>query len=36
MGDAGRRRVREAFDLEQMVSKIEQVYRNLIAGRPES
>jgi len=33
MGEAGRRRVREAFDLEQMVSKIEAIYRDLIAGR---
>jgi len=32
MGEAGKRRVREAFDLEQMVSKIEQVYRGLIAN----
>ena len=32
MGEAGARRVREAFDLEQMVSKIEEVYRELGAG----
>jgi len=31
MGAAGQRRVREAFDLEQMVTKIEQAYRGLIA-----
>ncbi len=31
MGAAGRRRVREAFDFEQMVTKIEEVYRSLIA-----
>jgi glycosyltransferase involved in cell wall biosynthesis len=33
MGRAGQRRVREAFDLEQMVSKIEEIYRRLIAER---
>jgi glycosyltransferase involved in cell wall biosynthesis len=32
MGAAGQRRVRDAFDLEQMVTKIEQAYRNLIAA----
>ena len=31
MGEAGRQRVRQAFDFEQMVSKIEAVYRRLIA-----
>jgi glycosyltransferase involved in cell wall biosynthesis len=31
MGAAGQQRVREDFDLEQMVTKIEQMYRNLIA-----
>ena len=31
MGAAGRRRVREAFDFEQMVSKIEEVYRRVIS-----
>jgi glycosyltransferase involved in cell wall biosynthesis len=30
MGEAGARRVREAFDLEQMVSKIEAMYRGLL------
>jgi glycosyltransferase involved in cell wall biosynthesis len=35
MGAAGQQRVREAFDLEQMVTKIEQMYRNLIAGHGE-
>lgn len=29
MGEAGARRVRDAFDLEQMVSKIEGIYRRL-------
>lgn len=33
MGAAGQKRVREAFDLEQMVSRIETVYRRLLAGR---
>jgi glycosyltransferase involved in cell wall biosynthesis len=33
MGAAGQRRVREAFDFEQMVSKIEAIYRDVIAGR---
>lgn len=32
MGAAGRRRVRDAFDFEQMVSKIEAVYRRVISG----
>jgi len=31
MGERGRRRVKEAFDFEQMVSKIEDIYRSLIA-----
>jgi glycosyltransferase involved in cell wall biosynthesis len=31
MGAAGQRRVREAFDLEQMVSRIETIYRSLVA-----
>ena len=31
MGAAGRRRVRDAFDFEQMVSKIEEVYRRVIS-----
>jgi len=31
MGEAGQRRVKEAFDFEHMVSKIERVYRGLIA-----
>jgi glycosyltransferase involved in cell wall biosynthesis len=31
MGAAGQQRVKEDFDLEQMVTKIEQTYRNLIA-----
>jgi len=31
MGAAGRRRVRDSFDLEQMVSKIEEIYRRLIS-----
>jgi len=33
MGEGGRRRVKEAFDFEQMVSKIEAIYRSLIAGQ---
>lgn len=33
MGEAGKRRVQEAFDLEQMVTKIEDVYQRLIAAR---
>jgi glycosyltransferase involved in cell wall biosynthesis len=32
MGEAGQRRVKESFDFEHMVSKIERVYRGLIAG----
>ena len=32
MGAAGQRRVREAFDLEQMVSRIETIYRKLVTG----
>ena len=36
MGEAGRRRAREAFDLEQMVTKIERIYRDLIAERAPS
>ena len=32
MGAAGQARVREAFDLEHMVLRIEQVYRNLVAA----
>ncbi|UCC67890.1 MAG: glycosyltransferase family 4 protein [Armatimonadota bacterium] len=31
MGEAGRRRVRAAFDFEQMVSKIEDIYRRVIS-----
>ncbi len=31
MGAAGQRRVKEAFDLEQMVSRIETIYRKLVA-----
>ena len=31
MGEAGRRRVEDAFDFEQMVTKIEGVYRSLIS-----
>lgn len=33
MGLAGQQRVREAFDLDQMVSRIEEVYRRLVASR---
>jgi glycosyltransferase involved in cell wall biosynthesis len=33
MGEAGKRRVQEAFDLEQMVTKIEGLYHRLIAAR---
>jgi len=33
MGIAGRQRVHDAFDLEQMVTKIEALYHALIAGR---
>ena len=33
MGEAGERRVRETFDLEQMVSQIEGFYRDLLARR---
>ena len=36
MGEAGRRRAQEAFDLEQMVTKIERIYRDLIAERAPS
>jgi glycosyltransferase involved in cell wall biosynthesis len=32
MGMAGQRRVRDAFDLEQMVTKIERLYHTLIAS----
>ncbi len=32
MGAAGQRRVREAFDLEQMVTRIEERYRGLVGG----
>jgi len=32
MGRAGQRRVKEAFDLEQMVSRIEGIYRKLVTG----
>lgn len=32
MGEAGAQRVRKSFDLEQTVSKIEGIYRALIAG----
>ena len=32
MGDGRRRRVQETFDLEQMVTKIEALYRRLSAG----
>lgn len=32
MGAAGRRRVQQAFDLEQMVARIETIYRELVAG----
>lgn len=31
MGEAGRRRARDAFDLDQMVSKIEEIYQRVIA-----
>jgi glycosyltransferase involved in cell wall biosynthesis len=31
MGAAGRQRVRNSFDFEQMVSKIEEIYRRLIS-----
>lgn len=33
MGAAGRQRVRQAFDLEQMVTKIEAIYHRLIRSR---
>ena len=36
MGAAGRSRARRAFDFEQMVSKIEAIYRELIAGHAQS